>query len=92
MIEELSALYEKLNAEVAEIGKYTADLDIFWDGDANDAYNAKLGEDMLVMAKTVMSIRNTVRTADAVFELYMDNEKNVAGLIRACGRKNKKKA
>ena len=86
MTEDLAKLYEKLSFEVANIGRYTSDLDIFWDGAVNDAYNSKLGRDIVTMGAIVMKIREAIRSADAAFGLYMDNEKNVAGIVTMCGK------
>lgn len=86
MTEDLAKLYEKLSCEVANIGRYTADLDIFWDGAVNDAYNSKLGRDIVTMGAIVMKIREAIISADAVFGLYMDNEKNVGSIVTMYGK------
>lgn len=81
--DELSKLYEKLSLEVADIAKYTADLDIFWDGEANDAYNLKLGKDITDIGKIVVKIGNSVKAAGYALSMYMDNEKRISDIVSA---------
>ena len=84
---DLYRLYERLNEEVAGIGRYAADLDIFWDGAANEAFNKKLGEDLVEMGRIVMAIRERIRAFDRIFGIYMDNEKKVADLVGSFGKR-----
>lgn len=85
-VEKLYGLYERLRQEITDIGSITKDLDIFWDGDANSAYNVKVAGDLIEMGAVVMKIRDTIRCADRIFDLYMANEKEVAGMIAAFGK------
>ena len=41
----LSELYMKLNEEIGKIAEYTANTDIFWNGEANEAYMAAVVKD-----------------------------------------------
>ena len=77
----LSELAAALGEEIGRIAEYTANLDIFWDGDANSAYIGKTGEDLLEIDVIMMRIRNTVSAAVKVFDLYQKNEKEIKKMI-----------
>lgn len=85
-IKQLSELYMKLNDEVGKIAEYTGNLDIFWDGDANNAYITKTGEDLACISALMMRIRGVIKAADGVFGLYMSNEQKIRTIISEYGR------
>ena len=71
----------RLNEEIEKIAGYTADLDIFWDGDANSAYIQKIGEDLLDMNVIMIRVRNAVKSGVLALDLYQKNEKEIIRMI-----------
>lgn len=80
-IERLSGLMRQLSEEIGRIADISADLDIFWDGDANTAFIAGIGEDVTAIGIVMMRIRQTVNAVGKVFDIYMQNEKEVRRMI-----------
>ena len=77
----LSEITAALGEEIGRIAEYTANLDIFWDGDANSAYIGKTAQDLLEVDVIMMRIRSTVSAAVKVFDLYQKNEKEIKKMI-----------
>ena len=80
-LDRLCLIVTAINEEIAGIAEYTADLDIFWDGDANSAFIAGIGEDLLDIDAIMMRIRGTVRAAVKVLDIYQKNEKEIKRMI-----------
>ncbi len=89
-IKELIQQYELLRKEIQELAGYTADMDIFWDGDVNSAYVAKIGEDLMWAAVLLVRIRDTIRLAQRAFDIYTEGERHVAMMIGQYGKKDRK--
>ena len=80
-LERLSDKTFRLNEEISRIAEYTADLDIFWDGDANSAFIQRIGEDLLDMDVIAIRVRNAVKSAFSALDLYQRNEKEIIRMI-----------
>lgn len=80
-LDRLSQLSLSLSQEIGRIAEYTTNLDIFWDGDANSAYIAKIGEDLIEIDTIMMRIRSVVKTAVKALDLYQKNEKEIKKMI-----------
>ena len=78
---QLSELFMKLGKEVEAIAGYTAELDIFWDGEANKAYIGRVGQNLFAIAEITVKIRDTIRILGLVLDIYMENEKRIQRLI-----------
>ena len=85
-INKLSELYSKLCGEIEKTAGYVEKLDIFWDGDANYAYITRIQKDMLEAGVLLMTIGDTVRLAEKVFEKYDENERTVQLIIGGRGK------
>ena len=79
-IEKLYALFSDLNREMSRISEYSANLDIFWDGAANEAFMARLGEDLITMEIIVLNLRETIRAAGKALKIYSQNESDIQRL------------
>ncbi len=79
-IEKLYALFKELNIEIARISEYSAGLDIFWDGAANEAFMADLGDDLITMEIIVLGLRETIRAAGRALKIYVRNEADIQRL------------
>ncbi len=78
---ELLDLYAKLNKEMGRIADYTANADIFWNGDANDAYMKTVIRDITDIGLHLGRIGETVGILRKTLELYIQNEKEVQRII-----------
>ena len=76
----LSEICTALNEETGRIARYYADLDIFWDGDANTAYSARIADDLVRMGIVMLKLRQTVKAACSVMEIYMKTERKIKRL------------
>ena len=81
-ITRLFELYLKLSDETAGLAGYAANLDIFWDGDANSAYVQTIGEDLVKMGVIVMNIKKTAGCTRRALNIYMRYEAEVSRIIR----------
>ncbi len=80
-IKRLSDLYAELAKEINRIAESSADLDIFWDGDANAAFVLGIEEDMVRTAVLLTGIRDAIRCARTVFDDYQVNERQVRMIL-----------
>lgn len=78
---QLTDHFAQLSELVAELSENTACLDIFWDGDANSAFVAAVGEDLVMADGLLIRIRDSIRLLRRVFGIYMDNEKEVKRMM-----------
>ncbi|MCR5672768.1 MAG: hypothetical protein K6F87_03515 [Lachnospiraceae bacterium] len=84
LAEKFTKLFElsvRLCGQTGVIADFAADLDIFWDGDANAAFISGIGDDLTKMGVIILKVRETVAKAVKVFELYMQNETEVKRMI-----------
>ncbi len=80
-IKRLSDLYAELAKEINRIAELSADLDIFWDGDANAAFVLAIEEDMVRTAVLLTGIRDVIRCARKAFDDYQASEKQVRMIL-----------
>ena len=73
----MAQICTELSAQICRISEYVQNLDIFWDGDANDAYKLKISEDLVTMGTDARRACNTVKIMRSVLDIYMRNEKEV---------------
>ena len=71
----------KLGDELETVSSLVAELDIFWDGDANSAFISRIGGDLVEAAAVMLKIRETVRCLDRAVDVYMKNEKEIADIV-----------
>ena len=76
----LTGICSKLNEETGRIARIYADLDIFWEGDANAAYSAEIADDIARMGIIMLRARQTIKAATGVMEIYMKTEKDIKRL------------
>ena len=76
----LSEICKELNEETGRIARIYADLDIFWDGDANTAYSVRIADDLTRMGTVMLKLRQTVKAACSVMEIYMKTEREIKRL------------
>lgn len=80
-IRKLAEAVIRFKAEVDKIAEYAENLDIFWDGDVNDAYRAKLGEDLVTIGLATSRILDTLRIIVDAYGIYIRAEEDVAHLL-----------
>ena len=80
-LDRLSELVAATGEEIGKIAEYTANLDIFWDGDANSAYILRISEDLIDIDVIMMRIRETVHAAVSAFDMYQENERRISRMI-----------
>lgn len=76
----LSQICSKLNEETGRIARIYADLDIFWDGDANAAYTVRIADDLVEMGIIMLRARQTIKAAAGMMEIYMKTERDIKRL------------
>ncbi|MCR5688182.1 MAG: hypothetical protein K6G58_09190 [Lachnospiraceae bacterium] len=84
-LERLTQLYMKLHEEVGRIAGYAAYLDIFWDGDANEAFMSAIDSDMASAGIYTARIGEAVRAAREAYALYGGCEREVMMMIKEYG-------
>lgn len=77
----LSELYMKLNEEIGKVAEYTANTDIFWNGEANEAYMAAVVKDITDIGLFLGRIEKTLGILRNMLEIYIKNEREVQRLI-----------
>lgn len=77
----LTELNLRLGEEVGEIAGYAKNADIFWDGDANNAYMKSIVGDIADMGLYLKKIGLTVGVLRKTLEMYIKNEREVQRLI-----------
>ena len=77
----LFELYFALSKEVDDLADFAADLDIFWDGDANVAFMQKTGDDLVWAAALLIRIRNNIRTLCEAVLIEAEAEMQVRGMM-----------
>lgn len=77
----LSELNLKLNEEIGKIAEYTKNTDIFWDGDADEAFMAAVIHDITDMGLLLGRIDDSVKAMRKTVELYINNENEVQRMI-----------
>ena len=80
-LDELSTVYKKISDETARIAGYCADLDIFWDGAANDAYMGRVGDDLINIGIIMLKLRETITAAQKAMDIYMENEREIQRIM-----------
>lgn len=78
---KLSQLFIRLSSEIESIARFTDSMDIFWDGDANTAFTARIGEDLVTMEAVMVRIRKAVLSSHKALEIYLQAEKEVNIMI-----------
>ncbi len=73
-IEDLAVIYTGIVSEIKKLEENAATLDIFWDGDADNAYFLRINRDVADIKATVKSIRVLIKSVNDVLGIYMDNE------------------
>ena len=67
----------RIRTEVLKIAEYAENMDIFWDGKANDAYRVRLGEDLIAMGVIVSNTLDTVRVLVNAYGIYLRAEEDI---------------
>lgn len=67
----------RIRTEVLKMAEYAENMDIFWDGKANDAYRGSLGEDLIAMGVIVSNILETVRVLVNAYGIYLRAEEDI---------------
>lgn len=78
---QLGGLYIRLNEEIGKIAGYTANTDIFWNGEANEAYMAAAVKDLTDIGLFLGRIGETVALLRKTLDIYVQNERKVQRLI-----------
>ena len=84
MSEKISGLFElylELSEETGRLADHVADLDIFWDGEANTAYMQKIADDLIWVAALLVRIRERIRALRDAFEVMSEAEGQVRNMI-----------
>ncbi len=68
--------------EVEKMTEYAANMDIFWDGDANAAFMQKILDDLARAAVFLIKVRDTIGLARSAFDIYTDAEKDVRAMLQ----------
>ena len=79
-ITKLSELSVRLCGQTGVIAGFAADLDIFWDGDANAAYTVRIADDLVEMGIIMLRARQTIKAAAGMMEIYMKTERDIKRL------------
>ncbi len=80
-IMHLWELYFALSKEVDHLADHVADLDIFWDGDANTGFMRKTGDDLIWVAALLIRIRNNIRVLCEAVSIEAEAEKQVRKMM-----------
>lgn len=80
-IMKLFELYAHLAEEIDNLAQYAADLDIFWDGDANAVFMQSIGDDLVRSAACLIRIRDTYGLLRQAFDIYVEAHEQVQGLV-----------
>ncbi len=79
--ERLRELYVEASEQIGVIADFSADLDIFWDGEANTTFVTCLTEDIAEISGVMIRLRETISAIFKALELYMQNEKEIKNMI-----------
>ena len=77
----LYELYMHLADETERLSDHIADMDIFWDGDANTAFMRHIGDDLIWIAAFMIRIRDLITLLYKAVEVYAAGEKEVQNMI-----------
>ena len=77
----LSAAFMQLNEEIGKIAGYAENTDIFWNGEANEAYMETVVRDLTDMGLYLGRIKDTLAILRNTLEIYIQNEREVQRLI-----------
>ena len=80
-ITRLFELYLKLSDETAGLAGYAANLDIFWDGEANTAYMRSVSDDLIWAAALLVRIRDRLKALREAFDIMSEAERQVRNMI-----------
>lgn len=67
--------------KLEELSEYIKNLDIFWDGDASEAYKIRVYCDIEALMETVREFAKLMELCDEALIMYQDNEKVIKQLI-----------
>lgn len=85
---KLREIGDHINAfseEIRKLTEYAENLDIFWDGDANDAYKIRLYGDIGWMMSTVSKVTELMEMCDKALTSYQETEKVIQQMIGGFG-------
>ena len=77
----------RIRTEVLKIAENTENMDIFWDGEANEAYRRSLGEDLVAMGLVVSDLLDTVRILVNAYGIYLRAEEEIASQLKEKNRR-----
>ena len=70
-----------LSQEISGLAEYVRNLDIFWNGDANNAYRIKVFGDIARMGECIEEVIELVTLCDEAVKAYQETEKVIAQMI-----------
>lgn len=76
-VNDLSQKCRQVEIIIYDLAEVAADLDIFWSGEANDAYITRVNRDLIMANTTVTEVIEIVRSLAKALEEYQENEKVV---------------
>lgn len=78
-------LYELLSITIdymGELNDVVKDLDIFWEGEANDEFITAIGEDIAKASVLLDRLRQIIRLIVTAFDEYQETEKVISQMIK----------
>ena len=79
--DELTNCRKKLGDEIRRLKYVMNDLDIFWDGEANEEFHLTLNEDFAVMETLLFGIKISSNLLKQAVSDYVDTENEINMLI-----------
>ena len=70
-----------LKDELKSLTDYVENLDIFWDGDANEAYKVRIYAQLYKMNETLNEFTEVCKETEGAIRAYQETEKVVGQLI-----------
>lgn len=80
-LHEVAAHLNSLGKEINSLTEYVENLDIFWDGDANNAYKIRVYSDIDKMNACIENTYELMKMCDEAVANYQETEKVVMQMI-----------
>jgi len=80
-VRELSNKCIGLEKNISEITDATENLDIFWDGDANNAFILAINEDLAIIGAILLKIRKCIVILNTAYREYQETEKVINSIV-----------
>lgn len=80
-LKEVGEHINLLTKELSKLAVYVENLDIFWDGDANNAYKIRVFRDINRLSESMAEVVELMELCDSALKSYQDTEKVISQMI-----------